>query len=181
MLFLQTDLPEVLRIIPKAFKDERGFFMETYKKSLFTKAGIPEFVQENHSESVQGVLRGIHYQLNPKAQGKLVRCVKGKVWDVAVDLRKDSPNFGRWIGFELSEENQEMLWIPEGFGHGFITLSEKATFLYKTTAEYSPEHDRGIRFDDPALNILWPKVQNIDFIISEKDKKLPFLDHAEIF
>lgn len=178
--FIRTEIPEVIIVKPKVFGDERGFFMETYKKSDFMKAGIDtDFVQDNHSKSVKGVLRGLHYQLEPKAQGKLVRCIKGKVFDVAVDIRKGSPTFGKWIGVELSEENKLMLWIPKGFAHGFLTLSEEAEIVYKVSGgEYSPEHDRSIRWNDPDIGIEWPLER--EPILSEKDKIAPFLKDAEV-
>lgn len=175
--FIKTEIPEVILIKPKVFQDERGFFLETYKKSDFEKAGInAEFVQDNHSKSVKGVLRGLHFQKKPFAQGKLVRCVRGKIFDVAVDIRKGSPTFGKWVGYELSEENKYILWIPEGFAHGFLTLSEEAEVIYKVSGgEYSPQHDAGIIWNDPDINIKWPVNQVKEIILSEKDKKLPFL------
>ena len=175
--FIKTEIPEVILIKPKVFQDERGFFLETYKKSDFEKAGInAEFVQDNHSKSVKGVLRGLHFQKKPFAQGKLVRCVRGKIFDVAVDIRKGSPTFGKWVGYELSEENRYILWIPEGFAHGFLTLSEEAEVIYKVSGgEYSPQHDAGIIWNDPDINIKWPVNQVKEIILSEKDKKLPFL------
>lgn len=179
MEFIKTAIPEVILLKPKVFGDERGFFMESYKKSLFHANGITEeFIQDNHSKSAKGVLRGLHYQLDPKAQGKLVRCVKGAVFDVAVDIRHGSPTFGKWVGYELSEENKQMLWIPAGFAHGFVTLVDNTEFLYKTTGEYAPECDRGIKFDDPEIGIEWPKLD--DLLLSEKDKKQPLLKDAEI-
>lgn len=179
MEFIKTAIPEVILIKPKVFGDERGFFMESYKKSLFAQNGISEeFIQDNHSKSTKGVLRGLHYQLNPKAQGKLVRCVSGAVFDVAVDIRKNSPTFGKWVGYELSADNQQMLWIPAGFAHGFITLEDNTEFLYKTTGEYAPDCDRGIKYDDPAISIEWPKLDSI--LLSEKDQKQPLLKDAEI-
>lgn len=171
--FIKTDISEVILIKSKVFGDERGYFMETYKKSDFEKIGIDtDFVQDNHSKSTKGVLRGLHFQKEPFAQGKLVRCVKGKIFDVAADIRKGSPTFGRWVGHELSEENKLMLWIPKGFAHGFLTISEEAEIIYKVSvAEYSPEHDAGIIWNDPDINIKWP----IDGepILSEKDRLLP--------
>ena len=136
--FIKTDISEVILIKSKVFGDERGYFMETYKKSDFEKIGIDtDFVQDNHSKSTKGVLRGLHFQKEPFAQGKLVRCVKGKIFDVAADIRKGSPTFGRWVGHELSEENKLMLWIPKGFAHGFLTISEEAEIIYKVSvAEY---------------------------------------------
>ena len=179
MEFIKTAIPDVILIKPKVFGDERGFFMESYRKSLFQANGIvPEFIQDNHSKSAKGVLRGLHYQLDPNAQGKLVRCVSGSVFDVAVDIRKGSPTFGKWVGYELSEENKQMLWIPAGFAHGFVTLEDNTEFLYKTTGEYAPECDRGIRFDDPEIGIVWPKLDSL--LLSDKDQKQPCLQDAEI-
>ncbi len=151
-------IPEVVLFTPKVFGDDRGFFFESFNQRLFEElTGIQRhFVQDNHSKSVQGVLRGLHYQLSPKAQGKLVRVASGEVFDVAVDLRKHSPTFGRWVGAVLSAENKQQLWIPEGFGHGFVTLSEQAEFLYKTTNYYAPEYDRCIAWNDPDIGIDWP-------------------------
>ena len=177
--FEKLSIPDVILVIPKIFEDNRGFFMESYQKSEFSQNGIDvEFCQDNHSKSSKGVLRGLHYQTNPKAQGKLVRCVKGKIFDVAVDLRKNSKYFGKWVGEILSDENKNMLYIPEGFAHGFVVLSETAELLYKATNEYSPNNDRGIRWNDPDINIDW----KTDFsngqtqpLISEKDSKQPFL------
>ena len=180
--FIRTDIPEVVLIQPKIFEDHRGFFMETYKKSAFQKAGIDtDFVQDNHSKSVQGVLRGLHYQKEPFAQGKLVRCIRGSVFDVAVDIRKGSPTFGKWVGYELSEENRLMLWLPKGFAHGFLTLSKEAEIVYKVSgAEYSPEYDAGILWNDPDIDIQWPLDTIDDVLLSQKDKKLPYLKDAEI-
>lgn len=179
MEFINTAISGVVLIKPKVFGDDRGFFMESYRKSLFHEHGITEeFIQDNHSKSTKGVLRGLHYQLNPKAQGKLVRCVKGAVFDVAVDIRKGSPTFGKWVGYELSEENKQMLWIPVGFAHGFVTLEDNTEFLYKTTGEYAPDCDRGIKYDDPDIGIEWPLLDNL--LLSEKDKIQPLLQDAEI-
>jgi dTDP-4-dehydrorhamnose 3,5-epimerase len=177
--FVQTALPEVILIKPKVHGDERGFFMESYKKSEFAANGInTEFVQDNHSRSVCGVLRGLHYQLNPNAQAKLVRCCLGSVFDVAVDIRVGSPNYGKWVGYELSAANRLMLYIPVGFAHGFLTLSDAAELLYKTNAEYSLSHDRGLLFDDPVIGIKWPDISS-GLILSEKDKKQPLLKDIE--
>ena len=171
--FKKLEISGLILVKPVVFADDRGFFMETYKYSDFANAGIKEkFVQDNHSKSVKNVLRGIHFQLNPKAQGKLVRCIKGKIFDVAVDLRKNSKTYKKWIGVELSEENKLMLYIPAGFGHAFLTLSEEAEVLYKTTEEYSKEHDSGIRWDDPEINITWGIKSPI---LSPKDANLPYL------
>lgn len=172
--FEKTQLPDVILVKPKIFGDTRGFFMETYKKTEFAKNGIDiEFVQDNHSKSTKGVLRGLHYQKEPKAQAKLVRCPYGKVFDVAVDIRKNSPYFGKWTGAILSSENKHMLYIPEGFAHGFVVLSDEAELFYKASDEYSPEHDRGIKWNDPDINIDW----GIDFkpLVSEKDDRQPLL------
>ena len=154
----QTKIPDVWVIEPRVFGDDRGFFFESFNEKAFNEATgnkLP-FVQDNHSRSVKGVLRGLHYQLPPKAQGKLVRVVQGEVFDVAVDIRKDSPTFGQWVAEILSAENKKQLWIPPGFAHGFLTLSETAEFLYKTTDYWSPEHERAIIWNDPSLNINWP-------------------------
>lgn len=217
--FSRLAIPEVVLIDPEVYLDERGFFMESYKYSEFSAFGIKEhFVQDNHSRSVKGVLRGLHYQRHPKAQGKLVRVVVGEIFDVAVDLRlargiardlphgiremkifhgvknipwaparaiekdgsipraKGSPTYGNWVGETLSAENKRMLYIPPGFAHGFCVLSEVAEVLYKTTAEYSPEYDAGIRWNDPDIGIQWP-VENP--ILSEKDAALPRLREAQ--
>jgi len=174
--FKELEIPDVILVIPKVFEDDRGFFMETFKISDFKAYGISyEFVQDNHSKSKKGVLRGLHYQLYPKAQGKLVRCIRGRIWDVAVDIRKGSPWYGKWVAVELSEENKLMLWIPPGFAHGFVAL-EDAEIIYKCTAEYAPELDRGIIWNDPELAINWPVEKPI---LSPKDAKLPFLKDAE--
>lgn len=157
MQVVTTALPDVLILEPKVFGDERGFFFESFNARRFAEAtGLhPEFVQDNHSRSAKGVLRGLHYQVQ-QAQGKLVRVTAGEVFDVAVDLRRSSPTFGQWVGVHLSAENKRQLWVPEGFAHGFVVLSEFAEFLYKTTDYYAPEHERSIRWDDPTLAIDWP-------------------------
>ncbi len=151
-------IPDVLILEPKVFGDERGFFFESFNRQAFREAtGLDvDFVQDNHSKSAKNVLRGLHYQLPPKAQGKLVRVVQGEVFDVAVDLRKGSKSFGKWVGETLSAENKKQMWIPPGFAHGFLTLSDTAEFLYKTTDYYAPEHERCIPWDDPAIGIAWP-------------------------
>lgn len=164
-----TSIPDVLLIQPKIFSDSRGFFMESYRETNYQDLGIgPKFIQDNHSGSRQGVLRGIHYQIR-HPQGKLVRVIKGEVFDVAVDLRKSSSTFGQYVGVILSEDNHRQLWIPPGFGHGFYVLSEWAEFIYKATDIYSPAWERTILWDDPDLGIEWPLVENVEFIISEKD------------
>ena len=173
-VFKKLAIEDVILVEPKVFGDERGFFMESYKKTEFVMNGIDvEFKQDNHSSSTKGVLRGLHYQSNPKGQAKLIRCIEGEIFDVAVDIRKNSPTFGKWIGEKLSAENKKMIFIPEGFAHGFVVLSDKAEVLYKVTNEYSKEHDRGIAWNDPDININW----GIDFepILSEKDKQQPLL------
>ena len=151
-------IPDVILLEPRVFGDERGFFFESFNQRVFEDAigHAVQFVQDNHSKSEQGVLRGLHYQLPPKAQGKLVRVVQGEVFDVAVDIRKDSPTFGQWVAEILSAENKKQLWIPAGFAHGFLTLSETAEFLYKTTDYYAPEFERSIIWNDPTINIHWP-------------------------
>lgn len=179
-VFNHTELSGVIVIKPQVFGDERGFFMETYKQSEFVKAGIDAiFLQDNHSKSVKGVLRGLHYQKEPYAQGKLVRCIKGAIFDVAVDIRQHSNTYGKWFGIILSEENREMLWIPEGFAHGFLTLSNEAEVVYKVSgAEYSPQHDAGIIWNDKTIAINWPLQQyGIEKpLLSPKDSTLPTLE-----
>ena len=156
MIVTATALPDVLLVEPKVFGDARGFFLESWNAKAFAEAGIPAaFVQDNHSRSPRGVLRGLHYQIR-QPQGKLVRVVAGEVFDVAVDLRRASPTFGRWAGERLSADNKRMLWIPPGFAHGFLVLSESADFLYKTTDYYAPEHERVLAWNDPELGIKWP-------------------------
>lgn len=175
--FRRLAVPGPLEIESRVFQDGRGAFFECYKHSDFAAAGIPEhFVQDNHSRSVRGVLRGLHYQLEPKAQGKLVRCLQGRIFDVAVDIRKGSPFFGQWIGLELTGENGLMLYIPPGFAHGFLTLSDTAEVLYKCTEEYAPETDRGIIWNDGDIGIDWGVA---DPLLSDKDKRHPPLRNAE--
>jgi dTDP-4-dehydrorhamnose 3,5-epimerase len=175
--FKKLDIPEIILIEPRVFPDSRGFFMETYKHSDFLQNGIKEhFVQDNLSQSVRGVLRGLHFQKNPNAQGKLVQCLKGRIFDVAVDIRKGSPTFGKWVSTELSEENKQMLYIPPPFAHGFVVLSENAEVVYKCTKEYAPEDDRGIIWNDPDINILWPLK---DPVLSAKDAQLPLLKDVD--
>ncbi|WDB75963.1 dTDP-4-dehydrorhamnose 3,5-epimerase [Escherichia albertii] len=171
MNVIKTEIPDVLIFEPKVFGDERGFFFESFNQKVFEEAvgRKVEFVQDNHSKSSKGVLRGLHYQLEPYAQGKLVRCVVGEVFDVAVDIRKSSPTFGKWVGVNLSAENKRQLWIPEGFAHGFLVLSETAEFAYKTTNYYYKNYENGIAWDDKYLKIEWPKTNNI--LLSLKDQK----------
>lgn len=175
-----TALPEVLLIEPKVFGDARGFFFESYNRRAFQEGtGLDvEFVQDNHSRSARHVLRGLHYQIR-QPQGKLVRCVAGSVFDVAVDLRRSSPRFGQWAGAELSAENKRMLWIPPGFAHGFLVLSEFAEFLYKTTDYYAPEYERAIAWNDPDLGIRWP-IEGAP-LLSAKDQAARPLREAEVF
>jgi dTDP-4-dehydrorhamnose 3,5-epimerase len=182
MKVIPTAIPEVLVIEPKVFGDERGFFFESFSARAFAEAtGLDvDFVQDNHSKSAQGVLRGLHYQMPPKAQGKLVRVVQGEVFDIAVDLRKASPTFGRWVGETLSAENKHQLWIPPGFAHGFIALSKTAEFLYKTTEYYAPECDRCIRWDDPTLGIAWP-IHTTAPLVSSKDASGALFAAAELY
>ena len=158
MKVTETKIPGLLVIEPRVFGDERGFFFESFNEKAFAEVtGVaPSFVQDNHSKSAKGVLRGLHYQLPPKAQGKLVRVIQGEVFDVAVDIRKDSSTYGQWVGEILSADNKKQLWIPSGFAHGFLTLSDTAEFLYKTTDYWSPEHERAIRWNDATLKIDWP-------------------------
>lgn len=171
--FESTEVPGVMIVKPRIFPDKRGFFMESYQRSAFIEAGITEeFVQDNHSFSANNVLRGIHFQNTPHEQGKLVRVIEGTVWDLAVDIRPDSPTFKQWVGIELDSSAGTMFYAPPGFGHAFVVLSDTAHFLYKCTAEYAPDADGGIRWDDPDLCIDWP-VKNP--VVSEKDSKLPFL------
>ncbi len=179
MNIVETDLPGVLLIEPRVFGDARGFFLESWNRKTFADAGLDiHFVQDNHSRSGKGVLRGLHYQMNAP-QGKLVRVTSGAVFDVAVDMRRSSPNFGRWEGVELTAENHRMLWIPPGFAHGFLVLSDSADFLYKTTDYYAPQWDRGVRWDDPEIGIDWPL--DAPPTLSDKDRVLPILQDAEGF
>lgn len=173
-----TDLPEVLRIEPRIFTDSRGSFSEVWKDAPYAALGMTlPFVQDNMSHSVKGTLRGLHFQ-EPTAQGKLVQVMAGTVWDVAVDVRRGSPTFGKWVGFELDATRLHQLWIPPGFAHGFLVLSEHATFLYKCTAHYSPQHERSIRWDDPALAIAWPLTPGQKPLLSGKDAEAPTLAEA---
>ena len=182
MKFTPLAIPEVVLIEPKVFGDSRGFFLESFKQELFNQATGTQhdFIQDNHSRSSKGVLRGLHYQLNPHAQGKLVRVITGAVFDVAVDIRRSSPTFGRWVGAELTAENHHQLWIPPGFAHGFVVLSDTADLVYKTTAYYAPETDRGILWNDPDIGIEWPQL-DIPFSLSDKDQKQPAFKLAEVF
>jgi len=176
--YKKLKIPDLILIQPNILRDERGFFLEKYKQSDFKEIGLPLFVQDNYSSSKKGVIRGLHYQLPPHEQGKLVSVVKGSIWDVAVDIRKDSKSFGQWVGVELNEENNFSFYIPPGFAHGFSALSDEVHLLYKCTSEYSAPHERGIRFDDRDLNIDW-KIDNP--VLSPKDMELPGLKDAETF
>lgn len=180
MKAIPTALPEVLILEPKVFGDARGFFFESFNQKVFNEVTGTDhqFVQDNHSRSAKGVLRGLHYQIR-QPQGKLVRVVRGSVYDVAVDLRRSSPRFGRWIGLELSEENQRQLWIPPGFAHGFLVTSESADFLYKTTDYYMPEHERCVIWNDPGVGIEWPLTGTP--MLSSKDFGGSPLAQSEIF
>ena len=178
-----TRIPDVWLIEPRVFGDERGFFFESFNEPAFNAAtgNTLAFVQDNHSKSVKGVLRGLHYQLAPRAQGKLVRVVQGEVFDVAVDIREGSPTYGLWVGEILSADNKKQLWIPPGFAHGFLTLSETAEFLYKTTDTWSPEHERCILWNDPTLDIAWPldQLKGLAPILAAKDAAGQLLESAE--
>jgi len=180
MKLIPTAIPDLLIFEPKVFGDQRGFFLESYNQLTFQSlTGLSlNFVQDNHSRSGKNVLRGLHYQIQ-QPQGKLVRVVSGSVFDVAVDLRKSSPTFGRWDGVELSGDNHRQLWVPPGFAHGFVVLSEQADFLYKTTDYYAPEHERCIRWDDPDVGIVWP--EGIAPLLSGKDQQGLSLKDAEVF
>jgi dTDP-4-dehydrorhamnose 3,5-epimerase len=176
-----TSIPDVLIIEPKMFGDARGFFFESFNQKAFDEATgrHVEFVQDNHSRSAKGVLRGLHYQIQ-QPQGKLVRVVSGAVFDVAVDIRRSSPTFGKWVGVELTADDHKQLWVPVGFAHGFLVLSETADFLYKTTDYYAPAHERAIRWDDPRLGIRWPET-GVAAQLSAKDLQASALDGAELF
>lgn len=181
MEFQQTDIPEVILIHPDVHRDERGYFMEVYQKERYFSNGVAyEFVQDNQSSSIKGTLRGLHYQLG-KPQGKLVRVLRGEIFDVAVDLRKKSPFFGKWVGQILSAENQNQLWIPPGFGHGFYTLSDQADVFYKATDYYYPEGERCIRWDDAEIGIDWPISDSGASIVSKKDSLGSNLTDAEVY
>lgn len=181
MIFTETALSGVFMIEPKVFGDTRGYFMETYKKSEFERAiGLFDFIQDNESCSSQGVLRGLHYQLEPYSQAKLVRVILGTVLDVAVDIRKGSPTFGKYIAVELSDENKRQMFIPKGFAHGFYVMSDRAVFTYKVDRPYAPTHERTIRFDDTDIGIDWHFKPDFSVNVSEKDRQAPLLKHAEM-
>jgi len=175
MNLIPTAIPDVLLLEPRVFGDERGFFLESWNKRTFAELGITaDFVQDNHSRSQKNVLRGLHYQVE-HAQGKLVRVTAGEVYDVAVDLRRSSPTFGRWVGFTLSAADKRMAWIPPGFAHGFLVLSEEAIFAYKCSDFYYPEDEGGLRWDDPSIGIRWPEL-DAPILLSAKDLALPAFD-----
>jgi dTDP-4-dehydrorhamnose 3,5-epimerase len=175
--FRTLELPGLILVEPRVFADERGVFLETYRHSDFASAGIPQhFVQDNHSRSSGGVLRGLHYQKDPRAQGKLVRCLAGRIFDVAVDIRTGSPAYGKWAGVELSGDNSRMLYVPPGFAHGFLVLSDHAEVAYKCTEEYSPAHDRGIIWNDPDIGVRWPRSVPV---LSAMDAQHPRLRDAD--
>ncbi|HIJ77973.1 MAG: dTDP-4-dehydrorhamnose 3,5-epimerase [Desulfobulbaceae bacterium] len=181
MRFTPTAIPDVVLIETQVFGDERGFFMETWHAEKFAAAGIDAaFVQDNHSRSVQGTLRGLHYQLK-QPQGKLVRVISGEVFDVAVDLRKSSPTFGKWVGVILSAENKKMLWVPPGFGHGFYVTSASAEFVYKCTDFYAPAYEKTVLWDDPELAIEWPLLPDLPPLLSQKDKTGVSFRNAELY
>jgi len=181
MKIIRTKLPEVLVLEPRVLEDNRGFFLESYSQESFDQAvGAPvRFVQDNHSRSRRGVLRGLHYQVPPRAQGKLVRVTSGRILDVAVDIRRSSPRFGRWVSVELSAANHLELWVPSGFAHGFLVLSESADVLYKVTDYYSPENEGSIRWDDPSLGVHWPLGRDA-IHVSERDGSAPCLSGARV-
>lgn len=181
MDFVPTRLPDVIVIRPRVFEDARGFFMDTWQRKAFEQAGIgATFVQDSHSGSVHGTIRGLHYQIR-RAQGKLIRVVRGEAFDVAVDLRRSSPDFGRWTSELLSATNRKMLWIPPGFAHGFLVLSDFAEFEYKCTDFYAPEHERTLRWDDPDIGIEWPLADREEPMLSEKDRAGLPLTEAEVY
>ena len=181
MEFEPTRIPDVVLIRPRVFGDPRGFFLESWEQRKFAAGGVDaNFVQDNHSRSTRNVLRGLHYQL-PNAQGKLVRVVRGSVFDVAVDIRRSSPTFGQWVGVELSDSNHHMLWVPAGFAHGYLTLSESADFLYRCTSYYSPSDERAIRWNDPQIGVQWPLPPGVAPALSAKDAVAGSFRDAQVF
>ena len=187
MNITETKIKDLIIFEPRIFADDRGWFMESFNQQIFEKAlsdrglNVPHFVQDNHSFSQKGVLRGLHYQLNPHAQGKLVRVVQGRAWDVAVDIRRNSETFGQWVGVELTAENHKQFWIPAGFAHGFVALEDNTQFLYKTTDYYSKECERSILWNDPNLAIEWPIEDGLELLLTEKDRLAPALQLADKF
>jgi len=181
MEFIKTEIPDVVILKPKVFEDSRGFFMETFRAAQFAQeCSAAPFVQENHSGSTRGTLRGLHYQIQ-QSQGKLLRVIVGEIYDVAVDIRKSSPTFGKWVGVRLSDKNRLQLWVPPHFAHGVLVLSEWAELLYKVTDYYAPEFERTIQWNDPQIGIQWPLLDGQLPILSEKDSKGKFLDEAEVY
>ena len=175
--FKRLKIPDVILVEPQVFPDERGFFTETFKESIFKENGInTKFVQDNYSHSIKGTLRGLHYQKNPSAQAKLVTALKGEIFDVAVDIRKGSPTYGKWVGEILSEKNHKLLYVPQGFAHGFCVLSDEADVIYKVNNEYSPETDRGLLWNDPEVGVKWPIEKPIT---SKKDQQQPLLENID--
>ena len=181
MEFIPTRLPEVILIKPRVFGDPRGYFLESWQRQKFAAGGIDvDFVQDNHSHSSQWILRGLHYQIQ-NTQGKLVRVSRGAAFDVAVDVRRSSPNFGQWVGVELSDVNHHLLWVPPGFAHGFLSLTDDVDFMYKCTDVYAPQHERCIRWDDPEIGIEWPLLAGVPPQLAVKDAQAPGLRDAEVF
>ena len=181
MKFIPTEIPDVIIVEPDVFGDHRGFFMESWHAEKFAEGGIDaQFVQDNHSRSNQGILRGLHYQIE-QPQGKLVRVLSGEVFDVAVDLRRDSPTFGKWFGMTLNDIDNKMLWVSPGFAHGFYVVSEQADFFYKCTELYAPEHERAIRWDDPDLAIDWPIASGQEPVLAPKDAAAKSFKDAEVY
>ena len=181
MKFIPTEIPGVIIVEPDVFGDHRGFFMESWHAEKFAESGIEaQFVQDNHSRSSQGILRGLHYQIE-QPQGKLVRVLSGEVFDVAVDLRRNSPTFGKWVGMTLNDTDKKMLWVPPGFAHGFYVVSEQADFFYKCTELYAPEYERAIRWDDPDLAIDWPIADGQEPVLAPKDAAAKSFKDAEIY
>lgn len=173
--FETCNIPDLVIIHPDVYGDQRGFVFESYRKDHFVTAGITDtFVQDNHVRSQKGVLRGLHFQNPPHTQAKLVRVTRGRVYDVALDLRKTSETYGQWFGIELTEENKTMFYIPVGFAHGFLALEDGTEFQYKMSTNYAPEHESGVRWNDPALNISWPKL-DVEYIVKDRDANFPFL------
>lgn len=187
MNIIETKINGLLILEPRVFGDDRGWFMESFNQKNFEQAlterglEVPNFVQDNHSYSQKGVLRGLHYQLNPHAQGKLVRVVQGRAWDVAVDIRQGSPTFGQWVGVELTGVNHKQFWIPEGFAHGFVALEDNTQFLYKTTNYYNKESEGAIIWNDPTIAIEWPIGDIAEVLVSDKDKVASQLNEAKLF
>ena len=183
MNVIKTEIPDVLIFEPRVFSDARGFFYESFNHKIFDEAvgRKVEFVQDNHSQSEKGVLRGLHYQVNPHAQGKLVRCIEGEVFDVAVDIRRSSATFGKWVGVILSDENRRQLWIPEGFAHGFMALSDKVQFVYKATNYYEPQSERSIIWNDSDIAISWPEIPSFNPSLSKKDLLAPCFSVSELY